>query len=134
MFIPQADDLVGTPFEYGGRGPDSYDCYGLVKEIYKREGVELPDFIYSKDVADDPLRYSFFEALMGGGKSSWTRIKGPKLGSVVHLQVFGYGCHIGVVSKYNRFYHAWQLSGGVTQERLEPWKRRVLGYYKYDGK
>ncbi len=38
------DDLLGKSFQYGGRGPLEYDCYGLVMEIYKRRGVSLPDF------------------------------------------------------------------------------------------
>ena len=27
------DDLLGVPYKVHGRGPDSYDCYGLVIEV-----------------------------------------------------------------------------------------------------
>src|SRR3990167_3147116 len=42
-------DLLGKPFEYGGRGPDTYDCWGLCMEIYKRLGIQLPDGVSSAD-------------------------------------------------------------------------------------
>lgn len=36
---------VGVPFVDGGRGPDGYDCWGLVREVYARElGIMLPSY------------------------------------------------------------------------------------------
>ena len=37
-------DLLSANFEYGGRGPKSFDCYGLVQEMYRRKGIETPNF------------------------------------------------------------------------------------------
>lgn len=39
-------DLLGKPYKPHGRGPDGYDCYGLVIEVERRYGIELPDFDY----------------------------------------------------------------------------------------
>ena len=36
-------DLLNKPYELGARGPDSYDCWGLVMTVYKRMGIDLPD-------------------------------------------------------------------------------------------
>ena len=33
---------VGKPYRYGGRGPDSFDCSGLVAYVYGRAGIKLP--------------------------------------------------------------------------------------------
>ena len=33
---------VGKPYRYGGTGPDSYDCSGLVQASYAAAGISLP--------------------------------------------------------------------------------------------
>jgi cell wall-associated NlpC family hydrolase len=35
-------DLMGKPYKNGGRGPDSFDCSGLVYYTYKKTGMALP--------------------------------------------------------------------------------------------
>lgn len=39
------DDFVGLPYREGGRGPDAYDCYGIVAAVFRTlRGIELPDW------------------------------------------------------------------------------------------
>lgn len=38
------NDLIGTPYRLGARGPDALDCWGLVLEVYRRAGKHLPDY------------------------------------------------------------------------------------------
>lgn len=39
------NDYVGLPYREGGRGPDAFDCYGLIAAVYKAaRGVSLPDW------------------------------------------------------------------------------------------
>ena len=33
---------VGKPYQWGGAGPDSYDCSGLVMVSWERSGVSFP--------------------------------------------------------------------------------------------
>ncbi|MCB5411323.1 C40 family peptidase [Pseudogemmobacter faecipullorum] len=45
---------IGIPFRDGGRGPDAYDCWGLLRRIYADQlGVDLPCYgeISAKDLA-----------------------------------------------------------------------------------
>lgn len=35
-------DLVGKPYRAGARGPEEYDCFGLVAEVYRRLGWTIP--------------------------------------------------------------------------------------------
>jgi len=45
------DDLIGKPYELGGVGPESYDCFGLALEVLTR--LEFPlDF----DIASQWMR------------------------------------------------------------------------------
>lgn len=39
------DAFVGLPYQEGARGPDAYDCYGLVAAVLKAaRGLDLPDW------------------------------------------------------------------------------------------
>jgi cell wall-associated NlpC family hydrolase len=40
--VETARAQVGKPYEYGGAGPDTYDCSGLTQYSYRSAGVELP--------------------------------------------------------------------------------------------
>lgn len=40
--LRSAIDLMGKPYKGGGRGPDAFDCSGLVYYAYKKTGVTLP--------------------------------------------------------------------------------------------
>lgn len=38
-----AFDLIGRPYDLGAGGPDSFDCWGLVRWVFKNvHGIELP--------------------------------------------------------------------------------------------
>ena len=40
-----ANDFIGLPYREGARGPDAFDCYGLVAAVFRAaHGVELPDW------------------------------------------------------------------------------------------
>jgi hypothetical protein len=55
------NDLIGKPWRLGARGPDAYDCWGLVREVLQRmrPGLPLPDW------ASDEMTRSRQRALMG---------------------------------------------------------------------
>lgn len=35
------DDLIGKPYELGGMGPETYDCFGLASEVLQRMGFPI---------------------------------------------------------------------------------------------
>jgi cell wall-associated NlpC family hydrolase len=118
-------ELIGIPFETGGRGPDTFDCYGLCMHVVERDtGVRPPDYGAPEDFAR-------IQALMVSSAVFWKRIPYAKPGSVVLLRVGRFIAHCGVVINDSEFIHTWEKSGGVVRERLQLWTDRIFGFYEY---
>ena len=125
MATANFDDLIGVPFAYDGRGPEKYDCYGLVMELSRRDGIILPDFIHSSDMALNA-------ATVGVVLPQWEQIeKCP--GAIALIRIGKYVAHVGYVIDDNRMIHTWEESGGVTIQRLDAWQHRIVGFYRYAG-
>src|SRR5260370_11088666 len=117
--------LIGTPFCNGARGPDQFDCYGLVKFLIESDtGHRIPDY----ESPDDSGRV---HALMICSREFWVRLPGPKIGSMVMFKIGREVCHVGYVISNASFIHTWEKSGGVTIERLSDWAKRIDGFYEY---
>lgn len=121
----QYTDLLGKPFQYGGRGPIAYDCYGLAIELQRRRGVALPDF-------GSAVQRHVIHRMIMDGRSSFRQIPLPEPWCLV---TFSLGrdltSHIGVVlDDGKRFIHIMQ-DVHVCVERLasDTWKNKVTGYY-----
>ena len=119
--MPDISDLIGVPFDYGGRGPDSYDCYGLLMEMYKRAGITITDYGSSSLGAE-------IVAMMLGRLDDWKEIEAkPGCALLIKLPL---SMHVGFMLPHNKFIHTTKSTGGVTIERLRDWTRRILGYYE----
>lgn len=66
------DAFVGLPYREGARGPDAFDCYGLVAAVLRAaRGVELPDW-YATTPGPQGASRAIAAALAGevaGGRS-----------------------------------------------------------------
>lgn len=119
-------ELVGTPFEYGGRGPDSFDCYGLVMHIMKeKHGLDIPDF---RSVSDQAA----IMAMAAVGLQSWERTS-ERTGSIAVFRIGRFISHCGYMLDDMRMIHTWDKSGGVVIERVDSWQQRTVGFYRYVG-
>lgn len=119
------DALIGAPFEFGGRGPDKFDCYGLVRYLYQTEhGVLIPDYTSPTDAPR-------INALFAGNINLWEETEcAPGTVVLIRARIFN---HVGYVVDHRHFMHTWRDSGGVVMERLDQWKNRIVGFYKYVG-
>lgn len=120
-----AGALIGTPFEYGARGPHAYDCYGLLRELYARDGIDIPDY-------ESPSDRSRIAALMAGELRLWRKLPGPQPGAAIVFRIVNL-THVGYCLDDDWFLHTWEKSGGVCRERLTHWERRIIGFYEYVG-
>ena len=98
--VAYASQEAGKPYLWGGSGPDSFDCSGLVQFVYNRLGVSLPRTAQQQYGAmpqvpqneAQPGDVLFFydatgaiyhDAIYAGGNQMWTA---PKTGQNVQLQ------------------------------------------------
>ncbi|WKZ86349.1 C40 family peptidase [Ralstonia pickettii] len=123
---PEYLDLIGVPFVYGGRGPDTFDCYGLVAELYRRAGQPIPDYRSPTDLA-------VIAAMMACEAQLWREVPAPKAGAVALIRVGRHASHVGYCLDDMRMIHTWERTGGVVIERLDTWKRHIIGFFEYVG-
>lgn len=119
------DDLIGVPFVDGGRDAKSgLDCWGLVKEAFRRQGCEVPDYHISATEAAD------IAGEMKQQEDEWTRLDKPRVGCLVLLRLTPglWANHVGICIDNGRFLHAY-LPTGVCIDRLRRWQSRIVGYY-----
>ena len=120
-------DLVGKPFQDGGRGPDAYDCVGLVKEVYKRYGLDFPDYVgccYDIEKFD-----SEFKAAL----PFWVRHDEPDI-PVPAIVAIRFNApvvnHVGVYLGDGKFIHTREKTGVVIElMRSLAWRHRIEGIY-----
>ena len=116
-------DLIGKPFAWKGRGPDVFDCYGLVEEMERRHGRRVPDYL-------SPTTFETISALVETSQKFWTPCEqGP--GAVVTIRIGRYVSHVGIVLPYGQMLHSWERSGGVCVERIDEWQRRITGAFRF---
>lgn len=121
------DDLIGVPFADGGRGPDAFDCWGLCREVYRRFGLELPDYALCCYDAEGFLRH-FAEQ-----RPLWQRHELPNVPTpaVVAIRFNAPSVnHVGVHIGEGKFLHTREKTGVVIELVASPaWRRRIEGFY-----
>ena len=107
-------DQVGKPYVWGGNGPESFDCSGLVRYIYKNAlGKDLPRVSYEQSKVGQSVDKSDLQ-----------------VGDLVFFDTMNKGrvSHVGIYIGNNEFIHAANSKKGVIKSTLS-------GYYeqKYMG-
>jgi cell wall-associated NlpC family hydrolase len=118
-------DLIGKQWRACARGPDAYDCLGLVLEIQRRRGVTVPNFLSCEG--------ELHRQLAGGGYlAGCTKLEAPEPGCVALFKVGPHEHHMGVMLNGYRMIHSTsQTYGAVIESVLGPlWNRKIVGYYR----
>lgn len=119
-------DLIGVEFAYGGRGPELYDCWGLVRECHRRfHDVELPDY------PSDVLPAANALLMEREANRLWQPVEQTP-GAVLLLRWRGLGAHVGFQHTSTRFLHATE-EVGVQEARIPSFQRMIIGAYRYVG-
>lgn len=129
-------DLIGVPFKNKGRGMNGMDCYGLVKEVYKRYGYDIPEYdAQYKDYTDMCKIDKIIKSNTKG--YPWKEIAEPKAPCLIAIR---FGSPDGVVNHTavyiggGRFIHTREKIG-VNIDRISnpAWRKVIVGFYEYVG-
>jgi len=105
------DDLIGKPYKENGRGPDGYDCYGLVLTVCHRLGIDLPD-------RQELLKVPF------------EKVEIKQHGDIVFIPPD----HVGVMENKNMMLQVMIRHPVHRMKINHPWvKDRIEGFYRYAG-
>lgn len=126
---------VGLPFEDGGRGPEAFDCWGVVVSVYRAElGIELPT--YGEISARDLMRVT--RAMQAGQEAEcWRPVNDPREFDVVvmRLTTRSFPGHVGVMVDAKNMLHIEAASQAVIVPLNHVLIRsRVIGIRRYQHK
>jgi len=126
-------DLIGIPFKDGGRDIKSgFDCYGLAVAVYKKAGIEIPE--YYAPAFDDIAVNNQIEKVKS---VEWEQIDRNEL-TVPTLVLFSFNSHlcnhVGVYIGNGLFIHC-RNPIGVNIDRIDSpaWRHRIRAFYRLKG-
>ncbi len=114
--VSRAEELLGTPYRYGGSNPGGFDCSGLVQYTHAQAGVRVPR------VARAQRRYA-----------RQVPVSRLKPGDLVFFRLEGKTDHVGIYVGDGEFIHAPSSGKRVSRARLDSvyWRPRLIGAGSY---
>ena len=98
-----AQSRIGAPYQYGGAGPDAFDCSGLVSYAHRQIGVAVPRTAARQFDAAAPVKRGDLRP----GDLVFFRLAGREVS------------HVGIYAGDGRFVHAPQRGGHVRVASLD---------------
>lgn len=119
-------DLIGVPYKARGRDKTGYDCYGLIIELSRRLGNQLPDVFYKNTNEKENAKTA--EVLRYGLPVE----KLSNLEDYCLLDIAYDGktsTHIGMYIGDGQFIHATEKCG-VCIENIAKYAKIIKGFYR----
>lgn len=128
-------DLIGKPFVSGGRGPQGYDCWGLVMEVFRRYGITLRDYRIDASDTASITAAADMDVLNGGDAGSWKNVTSynePEPPRLVTFQIKEPGKvnHVGAYIGEGRVIHVLERKL-VCIERIRKYQNFIEGIYEF---
>ncbi len=112
QLVSLAENVVGSPYKYGGSSPKGFDCSGLVYYTHNKLGIKVPR------TTRQQARHA--------NKLSMSDIR-P--GDILFFRIYGNGIsHVGIYTGNNQFIHAPQSGKYVSYASItDPfWRERLV--------
>jgi cell wall-associated NlpC family hydrolase len=102
--VDVAKDQIGDPYRFGGTGPGSFDCSGLVQYAWKKAGVRIPR-VTNAQYAGIRKKVSFSSL---------------KPGDLLFFRGLG---HVGMYVGRGKMIHSPRTGQTVRIEKLSGWRK-----------
>lgn len=111
-------DLIGKPYALGITGPEAYDCWTLVLEVYRRLGRNVSPLWLLHDATGLDRRQIVRAFIDGASTAGVVKTDVPKDYDFVCDLRRG---HVGLWLSPGKVLHASKAHGHVVQERIQSW-------------
>lgn len=125
---------IGAGFQIKGRGPDVFDCWGLLQWVYAHDHPARPALPgYEEFYEDTNDRDTLSQVIFEQRQARWREVTAPQEFDAVLLRMRGVPMHVGVVTKPGHMIHCAH-GIGTTHERFDSlrWRDKVLGFFRYE--
>lgn len=129
-----AEDLIGRPWQAGGRGAQAFDCWGLVRFCWReRFGIVVPEI---------PIDAEDLRAVLAGFRGHperrrWCPVNDPREGDAVLMRQSRHPIHVGLWLDVDGggVLHAARGIGVAFQKPLDLLAQgwRIEGFYRFIG-
>lgn len=122
---------VGLPYQERGRGPDAYDCLGLVIAVWReRFGAEPPDPMISRTGS---LRERVVRDAVGQ-VGDLRRVESAREGDLLLFYMAGGSYHVGYALDDKDMLHleSERLTSCIERWRSPFWLGKLEGVYRYE--
>lgn len=130
--IWNAARYIGKPYQIGGRGPEDFDCWGLLWWVYRDEfRIDLPEY---PGIASRSL-LSQTRTIHRAIEVDWIEISVPFNGCAVGMSQRVEMHHVGIYSSdgMGKIIHAWMgehvLADTIKLLRLRGFRK--IHYYRH---
>jgi len=120
---------LGKPWVSGANGPDAFDCWGLVKTVYKEEfSIDLSDHLQRQA---DNIRECFRLGTLETTSSDWVEVETPRTGDVVALSKNTEIHHVGIYFEQGRSVLHSVSGSGVIFQRISSMRQNGFQVFKF---
>jgi len=125
---------IGKAFEIKGRGPDVFDCWGLLQCVYKQDHPQkiiLPGYEEFYECTND--RDTISKVIFEQKEARWSEITEPQEFDAILLRMRGVPMHVGIVTQKGYMLHCAH-GVGTSHEKYDQmrWRNKVLGFFRYE--
>jgi len=119
---------LGIPFKWGGSSvKEGFDCYNLIRVVYKEYGIDLPEYVVINDKQT-------IATMINESKQMFKKLDKPNPPCIVTFWIRPpLTTHIGVVIEENKFIHIMEKTSVSIEKLSAPeWSKRITGFFVPD--